>query len=125
MRMYFVVVGSLCLIASLWLMLRRIRVRIHGAMAMGTIIGHEARSIDESESYFPVVKFRDSRGVEFEFTSVAGGAARRPTPGSQVLVRYLPSNPKLAYIGTLLHMWAAPLALAALGTAGVAALWLD
>ncbi len=124
MRIYLVIVGSLCLVASLALMIRRLHVLVGGITAIGTVIGHEARTTDESESFLPMVRFRDQRGTEFEFTSVAGRATRHPRPGSLALVRYLPSNPKIAYIGTFLHMWAAPLALAVLGAAGLAALWL-
>ncbi len=122
MQLYFAVIGSLCIIASVVLMLRRIRVLLGGAVASGVVIGHESRRVDESESFLPVIRFQDSKGVDFEFTSVAGRAVARPATGSQVRVRFLPSNPKNAYISTILHMWAAPLALAVLGVAGVAAL---
>jgi hypothetical protein len=40
-----------------------------------------------------------------------------------VRVLYLPANPRRAYIDSFLHMWAAPVALALLGAAGLYAPW--
>ena len=121
MRTYFAVVGVLCLAGAVWLTAWRLRVLLFGMVAQGTVIGHEAREIEESKSYIPVVSFYDQKGVEFRFTAVAGGGRRWPAVGALVPVRYLPSDPGLAYIGSFLHMWAAPLACVALG---IATLWI-
>ncbi len=125
MRTLFGVVGLLCLALSIWLAARRIRVRWFGVAVTGRVVDHEKREIDESPTYLPIVAFRDIHGHEHRFTSVAGGSSRSPSQGSDVPVRYLPSDPTVAYVATFLHMWAAPLALAALGVAGIAALWGD
>lgn len=123
MRTYFAIVGAVCLVCAFWLLVRRLRVLISGSIAVGRIVGHEARESDETMSYLPVVTFRDSSGTERRLTSVAGRSLRLPAIGSEVRVRYLPSDPNMTYISTFLHMWAAPFALAALGIAGIAVLW--
>jgi hypothetical protein len=79
--------------------------------------------IDEEVSYLPIVEFTDSRGHLHRFTSVAGGSSSTPAVGATVRVRYLPSNPTVAYIQSFLHMWAAPLACAVLGVGALAVLW--
>ena len=53
---------------------------------------------------------------------LALGLGRTPVVGATVRVRYLPSNPTVAYIQSFLHMWAAPVACALLGIGALAAL---
>jgi hypothetical protein len=94
-------------------------------VVQGKVVGHEAREIDDTKSYLPVVIFHDQTGTEFRFTSVAGRSTRQPEIGAEVPVRYLPSDPRIAYVGTFLYMWAAPLGTMVLGLAGIAALWVS
>ena len=122
-KIYFVTIGCLCLACALWLLVRRLRVLIYGSVALGRVVAHEARESDDEMSYLPVVLFTDGTGREHRFTSVTGSSARSPSVGKQVRVRYLSSNPRLAFVGSFLHMWAAPLALGVLGAAGIAVLW--
>jgi Protein of unknown function (DUF3592) len=96
---------------------------MHGVSTVGRVVDHEARNMDNSTSYLPIVEFLDAQGVLHRFTSVAGGSARYPKVGREVTVRYLRSNPKAVYIQSFLHMWAAPVACTGLGLAAIAALW--
>lgn len=123
MGAYFIVIGVICLACALWLLVRRLRVLFYGSVARGRVTGHEAREMEDAMSYLPVVIFEDAGGREHRFTSVAGWSVRRPPVGTTVRVRYLPSNPGIAYISSFLHMWAAPFALAVLGGCGVVLLW--
>jgi hypothetical protein len=54
---------------------------------------------------FTVVTFYDQKGIEFRFTSVVGWTTKRPLVGTEVPVRYVPSDPRIAYVGTILHMY--------------------
>lgn len=119
MKTYFAVTGMLCLILAAWLSARRLRAQFFGDIAVGTVVGHEARELDDSISYLSVVTYVDAAGKQHQFTSVAGGAAKTPTPGATVTVLYVPSDPAIAYISGFLHMWAAPVALLVLGAAGI------
>jgi hypothetical protein len=125
MRIYFALIGAVCLACAFWLLMRRVRVFLYGTATVGRVVAHEARETDESLSYLPVVTFRDANGIERRFTSVAGRSERLPAEGREVRIRYLPSDPKQAYIASFLHMWAAPFALAVLGTAGISVLWMQ
>jgi hypothetical protein len=111
------------LILAAVLFVRRLSTLLRGASAQGRVQGHEVRTIDEEVAYLPIVEFIDSRGHLYRFTSVAGGSTRTPVVGATVRVRYLPSNPTVAYIQSFLHMWAAPLACAVLGVGALAVLW--
>lgn len=121
MTIYLTLVGGTCLAAAAVLLALRLRVRFFGATATGCVVGHEARIFDDSTAHHPVVMFIDAEGKERRFTSVAGGGWPRPAPGAAVQVRYLPVDPGRAYIDSFLHMWAAPLAFAVLGIAGLLA----
>lgn len=121
LRYYFVIVGLLCLACAAYLLARRLNVWLFGTKTRGVIVAHQVRQSEESTFHLPVVSFVDDAGHERRFTSVAGTTAKSPGVGDLVTVRYLPSNPGHAYIGTFLHMWAAPLALALLGAGGCAA----
>ena len=123
MKTYFGLIGVACFGLAVYLLSWRLRAQLHGDIATGRVVGHESRTDDESVSYLPIVEFSDSRGVIHRFTSVAGGSRRSPGVGATVRVRYLPDNPGVAYIQSFLHMWAAPLAFAVLGTAALVAWW--
>jgi hypothetical protein len=111
------------LVAACWLFIRRIAVALHGVTTMGRIESFETRDMDEAESYFPVVTFRDLEGTLRRFTAVAGTASKSPPVGTRVVVRYLRADPQSAFIASFLHMWGAPSGLAALGVGSLAALW--
>ncbi|MBY0409453.1 MAG: DUF3592 domain-containing protein [Burkholderiaceae bacterium] len=123
MQTYFAVVGVLCLMLAAWLSARRLRAQFFGAVASGTVAGHETRESDDSISYLPVVIYIDAAGKRHQFTSVAGGVTKLPVPGTRVTIRYLPSAPEIAYVSGFLHMWSAPVALFVLGVAGISAAW--
>ena len=123
MKTYLAAVGIAMLILAAVLFVRRLSALLRGASALGRVQGHEVRTTDEEVSYLPIVEFTDSRGHLHRFTSVAGGSSRTPVVGATVRVRYLPSNPTVAYIQSFLHMWAAPLACAVLGVGALAVLW--
>ncbi len=123
MKYYFATLGFICLALAAWLAWRRFRAFFFGNITSGRVYSHEKRIIDDATSYHPVIVFTDANGQQHQFTSVAGNARAKPIEGAEVRVRYLPSNPKIAYISTFLHMWAASLALVVLGCAGVAVLW--
>ena len=115
MNAYLIGIGIACLASAVFLLYRRLLVLFVGV----SVIGHEARTDDDSVSYLPIVEFKDSWGVAHRFTSVAGRSTRHPLQGTNVVVRYLPAHPKIAFIQSFLHMWAAPLALAVLGLAAL------
>lgn len=115
MRSYFAFAAIVLIVGATLMFLRRWSVAVHGVTAFGKVVAFESREDDESIHYLPVIVFTDRQGRSHRFTSVAGGADRHPPVGSSVLVRYLPDNPEQAFISSFLHMWAAPLALLALG----------
>jgi Protein of unknown function (DUF3592) len=115
MRLYFALLTIGFIGAAAWLFMQRWTVARRGVRANGKVVDFEARTDDESVHYFPVVVFADCEGRTYRFTSVAGGAQRRPPLGSRVAVRYLSERPDQAFIVSFLHLWAAPLGLFALG----------
>lgn len=115
MRYYFAVLAAVFIGGALWLFLRRWSVAASGANAIGKVVAFETREDDGSLHYLPVVTFKDQRGNLHRFTSVAGSSEQRPPLGSSVSVRYLPESPERAFIGSFLHMWAAPLGMFTLG----------
>lgn len=123
MHAYLAVVGGLCLMLAAWLSARRFRAQFFGSVAVGTVVGHEARESDGSISHLPVVMYLDAAGEQHRFTSVAGDVAKTPASGTRVTVRYVPSAPDIAYISGFLHMWSAPVALFVLGVAGISSAW--
>ena len=123
MKTYFGLIGVACFGLAVYLLSWRLRAQLHGDIATGRVVGHESRTDEGAVSYLPIVEFADSQGVVHRFTSVAGGSSRSPAVGATVHVRYLPHNPAVAYIQSFLHMWAAPLAFAVLGTAALVAWW--
>jgi hypothetical protein len=122
-KTYLVVVGLVLLLLAVVLFVRRVSALLRGASAVGRVQGHEARTSDDIVAYFPIIEFADSKGDLRRFTSVAGGSSKNPGVGTTVRVRYLRSNPRVAYIQSFLHMWAAPSACAALGLGALAVLW--
>ena len=119
MNAYLIGIGIACLASAVFLLCRRLLVLFVGVSVIGHVMGHEARTDDGSVSYLPIVEFKDSWGVAHRFTSVAGRSTHHPLQGTNVVVRYLPAHPKIAFIQSFLHMWAAPLALAVLGLAAL------
>ena len=123
-KTYFLVVGITLLVLAAVLFYRRLLAVLQGVSAIGRIVDHEARTVDDSTTYLPVVEFLDLQGKQIRFTSVAGGTERHPKVGAEVTVRYLRTNPKIVYIQSFLHLWAAPVGCAVLGFTAIAALWL-
>jgi Protein of unknown function (DUF3592) len=124
LKTYFLVVGTMLLVLAMTLFYRRLSAMLQGVSVVGRVVDHEARTIDDSTSYLPVVEFNDAQGKQIRFTSVAGGSGRQPKVGAEVRVRYLRANPKIVYIQSFLHMWAAPVACAVLGLAAISVPWL-
>lgn len=123
MRIYLIVVGVALLLLGLTLAARRARVAVLGVSTAGRIRGHRTSTLDEGTAYLPVVEFYEANGRPHTFTSVAGRSTRNPDVGAEVRVRYLPSDPQVAYIQSFLHMWAAPLACALLGIGALYGAW--
>lgn len=121
MRTYFVVIGIVMLALSAWLYVQRTALAMRGVSARGRIEAYEARDDEDGTHYFPVVSFFDEQGRSRRFTARAGGADRKPPVGTMVVVRFLPGEPESACIQSFLQMWAAPLALAALGAGALLA----
>jgi hypothetical protein len=119
-RVYFAVLAIVFIVGALWLAARRWSVAVGGATVAGKVVAFESRE-DDGSFYLPVVTFTDHQGKSHRFTSVAGGTEQRPPIGSKVTVRYLPANPKQAFIASFLHMWAAPLGMLALGVGALLA----
>jgi hypothetical protein len=117
LQTYFLLVGIALLMLAIFLFYRRVLTTLKGVTVIGRIVDHEIRTIDDSTSYLPIVEFIDQQGKEIRFTSVAGDSDRYPKIGSEVRICYLRSNPKIAYIKSFLHMWAAPIVCAILGLA--------
>jgi Protein of unknown function (DUF3592) len=115
MRYYFAIVGVACLAAAAWLLARRLSVAFGGKRTSGRIIGYASGEDDGSVYYQPKVEFHDEQGRTYTFVAAAGGTRQTPPIGTEVPVRYDPRSPGTAYIVSFLHMWAAPIAFAALG----------
>ncbi len=126
MHLYFPSVGLICVVYACWLIARRLRVLFFGKRAVGTVLRSEKRMLGDSEgetpAFVPTIAFVDDLRRPHQFTSVSSFARPTPANGTVVEVRYLASNPKLAYIWSFKHLWPAPLALAVLGLAGIATL---
>lgn len=127
MQLYFPSVGFICVVFALWLTARRLRVQLLGKRAIGTVLRSEKRLMGDTDgevvvSYVPTVAFVDDLGRSHQFTSNSSFARATPKNGTLVEVRYLPSDPRLAFIWSFRHMWLGPLVLAALGLAGIATL---
>jgi hypothetical protein len=108
-------------VLAAWLTWRRVAVLLSGGTAEGMVTEHERREIDESVGFHPVVTFVDHNGLRRHFTSSAGWSTPSPKVGAKVRVRYLRSDPDLAYIQSFLHIWAGPVALAAFVVAALVA----
>jgi hypothetical protein len=121
MRTYFLAVGLIFLALALSLLVRRLAVLLHGVSVAGRVEGHEKRTLDDAAFFVPIVSFVDQSEHSHQFTSVAGSSSKYPPVGAEVRVRYLRANPNVAFIESFLHMWAAPVACAALGLGALAA----
>ena len=122
MNVYLIFISVFCLVLAIYLLSKRILVFVAGVSTIGRVVGHDERTIDDAIAYMPIVEFKDSRGVLHRFTSSAGSFPRHPQQGKTVVIRYLPSTPKNAYVYSFFHMWAAPLVLIVLGL-GALATW--
>src|SRR5262245_41131453 len=99
-------VGFVFLALATYLFIRRLFTRLRGSATVGRVVGHESRKDDDGGvSYFPIVEFADLRGAVHRFRSFAGSSGESPAVGAMVRVRYLPQNPRMAYIQSFLHMW--------------------
>lgn len=123
MKVYLSFIGLALLALAAYLFARRLSTLLHGRVAVGRVVGHESRKDDESICYLPIVEFTDARGTTRRFTSVAGGSTQSPAVGASVRVVYRTENPKVAYVQSFLHMWAAPLACAVLGAGALFVWW--
>lgn len=123
--MYFLVVAIILLGLAGFLFYRRLSTTLNGISITGKVVGHEVRTMDDSTSYQPIVEFKDTKGTLHRFTSVAGGTEQQPKIGAELTVRYLRSDPKVVYIQSFLHMWAAPFALVLLGLAAFSVVYLE
>lgn len=122
---YFLFLCSMVFtVASLWLIKWRLMVFLSGGRAVGQVVGHEERHIDDSFSFHPVFAFLDHAGVQRRITSKAGWSAPRPPIGTKVQIRYHRQNPELAYIDTFYQLWFWPLVLAGFAAALMFAIWL-
>lgn len=119
MKAYFATVGAAALVAAVMLLVRRLRVLWWGEKTDGQVVGHQARTLEDAVFHMPIVSFVDRDGRTQRFTSVAGAAFPHPRVGDAVTVRYDANDPACAYIGTFLHMWAAPLACVILAAAAL------
>jgi hypothetical protein len=123
LKTYLAVIGVILCTLGIGLVCSRVYTFFAGVSVTGTVIDHETTTIDDSIAYLPTIKFIDKEGYEHTFTSRAGGAAPKPNVGDLVPVKYLPSNPKIAYINSFLHLWAGPIACIFLGLCALYAVW--
>ena len=101
--------------SAVWLLTRRMRVRRQGKVADGVVVEYKRLENDGSPEYRPVVTFNDQHGYTHRFTSSVGSGSEDFSIGTRIEVRYLPSRPDLAYIGTPKHLWTLPVALLLFG----------
>jgi hypothetical protein len=120
---YFATAGAALLAFACWLFWRRVLLLLDGVVTHGRIESYQARELDDSKFYLPVVTFRYQEGNARRFTAMAGGTSKNPPEGTNVPVRYLRTNPEFALIDNFLNVWAGPLAFAVLGIGGLATLW--
>jgi hypothetical protein len=124
MKMYFFIVGSLIALVGFYLLYRRIYLLLHGQSTLGTVMSYEVRSLDDSQSFHPIIRFNLEDGQEYTFTSVAALSTKQYPEGQEVPIRYLSSRPQEAFISSFLHFWAAPVACLVLGGAGIAVMFI-
>jgi Protein of unknown function (DUF3592) len=120
-RTYLALASAGCFLGAIVLGWQRLSAVFLGATATGRVVGFSSREDDGTTCFLPVVTFEDVEGRSHQFTSPAGSARKHPPIGAEVTVRYQRANPSTAYIASFLHMWAAPVALALLGAAALAA----
>jgi hypothetical protein len=124
MKVYFLIVGILITLVGLYLLYRRIYFLLHAQSAKGKVVSYEVRSFDDdSQDFYPVIRFSLEDGQEYTFTSVAALNKKQYPEGQEVPILYLPSRPQDAFIHSFLHFWAAPLGFLVLGSAGIATMF--
>lgn len=120
-------IGAAFSALALVLFIRRLSVLLRGVAACGRIIDYEARQTNSEGTldYYPVIEFADAHGTIHRVTATTGSTSNDPEVGILVDVRYLASDPKVAYIQSFLQMWAAPLtcAIAGIGLVAFALSW--
>ncbi len=121
MKLIFALLSAVFLAGAGWLFVRRCHVALAGLGTVGHVVAHDRREIDDSVFFHPVIEFTDRQQVLRRFTAAAGNDKRHPAIGTPVAVRYLASDPGLAFIASFLHMWAAPFGFLALGLGALAA----
>ncbi len=123
MKIYLTLIGIILCLLGVGLVFRRVYTLFAGLSITGTVIDHETSIMDDSTFYLPIIKFVDKEGSEHIFTSRAGGTDTKPNVGDLVSVKYLASNPKIAYINSFLHLWAGSLVCIFLGLCALYAVW--
>jgi hypothetical protein len=121
---YLSVCAGLLLGGGLWLLWSRTGLWFGGQRATGEIAElRERLRADRSEAptFMPVVRFKDSAGIEREFQSRTG--SKRWLVGASVPVLFDPLNPARAEIAAPLHFWTAPVGVLLFGLLTLVAAW--
>ena len=121
MGYYFLIVGTMCVVAALWLTARRLPVVWRGRRVRGTIASWERRRDHEHPGgyhFFPHVRYLDNAGHWRELRVTFGYQSERWPVGASFDVRFDPRNPERSYPANPLLMMAGPVGFAVLGAAG-------
>ena len=73
--------------------------------ARGEVIAMSRRSSDDGDTYAPVVRFTDDRGVAQEFVSRTSSNPPSYSRGEQIDILYAPDNPGDAIIDDFFSRW--------------------
>jgi hypothetical protein len=99
----------------------------HGLTTTAHVAGYRhERDIDSPDVlyYFRVVRFTDQYGTTHETKINPGYRHEKHPPGTEVPLRYLPDNPKVAYRDTLIDIFLIPVVLMILGLSCGVAGWI-
>ncbi|MEI6561765.1 MAG: DUF3592 domain-containing protein [Verrucomicrobiota bacterium] len=121
LRYYLLIVGLGLLSFGIKLMLERINFLLRSQKAYGKLVGFkEYRDGSSITQYLTEIVFEASDGTEHRITSDTASSRKSTRPiGSQIAVRYDPSNPDDAHMDSLWNLWVPSLAFLILGGAAL------
>ena len=122
LKVYLIVVGSIFVLAALWMTIARVRFLRRRKLAIGRIVSWAEHSDQESPPsvfYHAVVTFRDKDGVERRFLSRVGYDRPARPAGDTLKVEYDPTAPENAIEATFAARWGFCTVVAGLGIAAM------
>lgn len=119
MGYYFIVVGAIISLFTVWAFFSRLRLMFVAERVQGTIVGFDQklRYVGDRKRvyYHPTIEFETTTGDAIQFTYGGGSTTQRGAVGDGILVLYDPAAPQKATVNSFMGTWAGPLAAAILG----------